>query len=96
MKKTIILISIAAMFFSSCSLIGNSPLGDPTQIPPTPMPTAEPDPCAAENLLDEVEKVQDLVNEFQDIAYVANFTQQTELIVPIMEMQAVRRDLQKL
>jgi len=96
MKKTIILISITAMFFSSCSLIGNSTSGDPTQITPTPMPTATPDPCAAENLLGEVEKVQDLVNEFQDIAYVANFTQQTELIVPIMEMQAVRRDLQKL
>jgi hypothetical protein len=60
------------------------------------MPTAETDPCASENLLDEVEKVQDLVNEFQDIAYVANFTPQTELIVPIMEMQDVRRDLQKL
>jgi hypothetical protein len=97
MRKTIIFISIAAMFISSCSLIERFTPADPTLIPPTPIPpTATPDPCAAENLLEEVEKVQDLVNEFQDIAYVANFTQQTELISPIMEMQAVRRDLQKL
>ena len=91
-----ILISIAALFISSCSVIENFTPADPTPIPPTPMPTATPDPCASENLLEEVEKVQDLVNEFQDVAYVANFTPQTELILPIMEMQAIRRNLQKL
>ena len=96
MRKTIILISIAAMFVSSCSLIENFTPGDPTPIVPTPMPTATPDPCDAENLLEEVEKVQDLVNEFQDTWYVANFTPQAERILPIMEMQAVRRDLLKL
>ncbi len=96
MKKAIILISIAAMFISSCSIIEKFTPADPTQIPPTPMPTATPNPCAAENLMEEVEKVQYLVNAFQDIAYVANFTPQTELVSPIMEMQAVRRDLQKL
>jgi hypothetical protein len=67
-------------------------LADPTPIPPTPTL----DPCASENLLEEVEKVQDLVNEFQDVAYVANFTRVNELILPIMELQAVRRELQKL
>ena len=96
MKKTMILISIAALFISSCSVIENFKLTDPTPIPPTPMPTATLDPCASENLLEEVEKVQDLVNEFQDVAYVANFTPQTELILPIMEMQTIRRNLQKL
>jgi len=96
MKKTMILILFAALFISSCSVIENFIPVDPTPITPTPIPTATLDPCASENILEEVEKVQDLVNEFQDVAYVANFTQQTELIVPIMEMQSVRRDLQKL
>jgi len=96
MKKIAIIFSIAAMFISSCSVIEKFIPADPTPVPPTPMPTATPDPCASENLLEEVEKVQDLVNAFQDVAYVANFTPQTELIVPIMEMQAVRRDLEKL
>jgi len=98
MKKIVFIISIAAIFISSCSVVEKFTPADPTQIPPTPtpMPTALPDPCASENLLEEVEKVQDLVNAFQDVAYVANFTPQTELILPIMEMQAVRRDLQKL
>jgi len=98
MKKIVFIISIAAIFISSCSVVEKFTPADPTPIPPTPtpMPTALPDPCASENLLEEVEKVQDLVNAFQDVAYVANFTPQTELILPIMEMQAVRRDLQKL
>ena len=72
-----------------------------TAVEPTPIEvvleaTPTPDPCAPENLLEEVEKVQNLVNKFQDLAYLANFTPQTELIVPIMEMQAVRRELQQL
>ncbi|MCK4570144.1 MAG: SH3 domain-containing protein [Bacteroidales bacterium] len=98
MKKIVIIVSMAAIFISSCSVIENLIPADPTPVPPTPtfMPTATPDPCASENLLEEVEKVQDLVNAFQDVAYVANFTPQTELILPIMEMQAVRRNLQKL
>ncbi len=96
MKKIVFIISIAAIFISSCSVVEKFTPVDPTPIPPPPMPTALPDPCASENLLEGVEKVQDLVNAFQDVAYVANFTPQTELILPIMEMQAVRRDLQKL
>jgi len=96
MKKAILFISIAAMFISSCSLIENFIPVDPTPIPATPMPTATPDPCAAENLLDEVAKVQDLVNEFQDSWIAANSTPQVMIILPIMELQAVRRDLQKL
>ncbi len=96
MKKTIILISVVAIFISSWSLIENFMPADPTQISPTPIPTAILDPCAPENLLDEVAKVQDLVNEFQDTMYVANFTPSTMMVVPIMEMQDVRRDLQKL
>ena len=96
MKKTIIFISIVTIFISSCSVIENFIPVDPTPIPTTPMPTATPDPCAAENLLDEVAKVQDLVNEFQDIWIVANVTLNTMMVFPIMEMQAVRRDLQKL
>jgi len=98
MKKIAIIISVAAMFISSCSVIENLIPADHTPVPPAPTlaPTATSDPCASENLLEEVEKVQDLVNAFQDVAYVANFTPQTELILPIMEMQAVRRNLQKL
>jgi len=96
MKKTLLLLSIAAIFISSCSVIENLIGDDPTPALPTPDPTPTPDPCAPENLLEEVEKVQDLVNKFQDLAYVANFTPQAELIVPIMEMQAVRREMQKL
>ncbi len=97
MKKTMIILVSSSVLISACSVFaGLQP--DPTPLPPTPspMPTATPDPCAPENLLAEVEKVQVIVNAFQDVAYVANFTPQTELIVPILELQKARRDLQQL
>ena len=96
MKKILVLFCITVLFLTSCSITDYFKSEEPTPIPPTPMPTATPDPCASENLLEEVEKVQDLVNAFQDVAYLANFTPQTELVEPILEMQSVRRDLQKL
>jgi hypothetical protein len=96
MKKTIILFCIAALFASSCSVIENLKPSAPTPIPPTPMPTATPDPCAAENLLEEVGKVQDLVNAFQDSTWLSGFTPQTGLVTPILQLQEIRRDLQKL
>ena len=95
MKKAILFLFLGAIFFSSCSVVGNSQ-AESTSIPAPVEPTPTPDPCAPENLVVEVEKVQDIVNAFQDIAYVANFTPQTELVRPIMEMQSVRRELQKL
>lgn len=96
MKKIAIIISIAAMFISSCSVIEKPTPADPTPVPPTPMPTATPDPCASENLLEEVEKMVDLINEFLDIVHVAESTQQIMMVSPILDMQAVRRNLQKL
>jgi len=95
MKKAIILLSLGALLISACSAFGGQ-AEEPTPVPPTPAPTATPDPCAADNIMAEVEKVQDLVNAFQDITYVSNFTPQTELIKPIMELQGIRRELQKL
>lgn len=96
MKRRIILIVLTAFLISSCSIIEQMVPVEPTPTEVLVEATPTPDPCAPENLLEEVEKVQDLVNKFQDLAYLANFTPQTELIVPIMEMQTVRRELQKL
>jgi hypothetical protein len=96
MKKTIITFMLAAVILSSCSMAENLKKEEPTPVPPTPAPTATPDPCASENLLETVEEIQNLVNAFQDIAYVSNFTPQTELIRPIMELQAIRRETQML
>jgi hypothetical protein len=96
MKRSIVIITISAILISACSVFGGGQ--DATPLPPTPspIPTAMPDPCAPENLLKEVEKVQDVVNAFQDVAYVANFTPQTELILPILQLQEIRREMQKL
>ena len=97
MKKTIILFAICAIFISSCSLL--SGVGsEPTPVPPTPTaaPTATPDPCASENLLDEVEELQNVINKFQDVAYVANVTPFNQLVFPVLDLQEIRRELQHL
>ena len=96
MKRSIIIITISAILISACSIFGGGQDASDLVPTPSPMPTATPDPCAPENLLQEVEKVQDVVNAFQDVAYVANFTPQTELILPILQLQEIRRELQKL
>ncbi|MCD6356920.1 MAG: SH3 domain-containing protein [Anaerolineaceae bacterium] len=96
MKKIMIIFTITAVLLSSCTLAEQFSKEEPTEVPPTPAPTATPDPCAPENLVETVKGVQDLVNAFQDTAYVANFTPLTELVSPIMELQAIRRELQKL
>jgi len=96
MKKTIIILSVMAVFISACSILEPFKKVEPTSVPPAPAPTAVPDPCAPENIMNEIEPIQDLVSEFQDIAYVANFTPLAELTTPILELQAVRRKMQKL
>jgi hypothetical protein len=96
MNRKIIFIILTALLISSCSIIERMTAVESTPTEVVIEATPTPDPCTPENLLEEVERVQDLVNKFQDLAYLANFTPQTELIVPIMEMQAVRRELQKL
>ena len=96
MKKTIIILSILTVLLSSCSILESIKKEEPTVEPPAPAPTVVPDPCAPENIMIEIEPIQDLVSEFQDIIYVANFTPQAELTTPILEMQAIRREMQEL
>jgi len=93
MKKASFIL-LVALISASCSVLAPAPAAPtPTAIPE---PTATPDPCSTENILGEVEKVQALVNDFQDIAYIANFTPQAQLIDPILKLQAVRSELVRL
>ena len=94
-KKIVIMVGLSFLI-ASCSLINPRPQTTPTPVPSTPTISPTPEPCSQENIIEEMEYVQDLVNEFQDIAYVANFTPQTELVNPIMQLQNTRRKLQKL
>jgi len=91
MKKAALLMGMA-LISAACTVL--------TAARPTPTATAEPsatpDPCSVENILGEVEKVQELVNEFQDIAYIANFTPKAQLIDPLLKLQGVHSELQNL
>lgn len=94
MKKAIIVLSLLALFFSACSVIERFTPEEPTPVPPTPMPTATPDPCAPENLMEEMEELVDLINIYQDIELIAGVTNQTDLTMPLLELQESRRNLQ--
>ena len=93
-KRIIILIAITAMLANACALIAPA---QPTQTPePAPTPTATPDPCGPDNVMLEVEKIQALVNSFQDTAYIANNTDVNLLIHPILRLQEMQKELREL
>ena len=65
----------------------------PTATPeplPMPTPTPIPDPCSKENILAEAEKLQMAVNEFREVADLANSTDVNFLFIPVLRLQEIR------
>lgn len=90
MKKTALKLGILILLLSSCS--GSAPV-EPTATPnptPTPAPTPTPDPCGKENILAEAEKIQMSVNEFREVAELANSTDVNFLFIPVLRLQEIR------
>lgn len=88
MKRLSIVIGICILLFSACSTF--LPVV-PTAIPePTLAPTATPDPCSKENILAEAEKLQMSVNEFREVADLANSTDVNFLFIPVLRLQEIR------
>ncbi len=87
MKKISFVIGICLIVFSACSTPAPAV---PTATPelPTPMPT--PDPCSKENILAEAEKLQMSVNEFREVADLANSTDVNFLFIPVLRLQEIR------
>jgi hypothetical protein len=57
---------------------------------PPPVPTSTPDPCGKENILAEAEKIQMAVNEFREVADLANSTDVNFLFIPVLRLQEIR------
>ncbi len=86
MKRLSVLIGLSILIFSACSA--------PTPVVPTatpvPPPAPTPDPCSKENILVEAEKLQMSVNEFREVADLANSTDVNFLFAPILRLQEIR------
>ncbi len=78
---------------AACELPQNSayPTQDPSSAPSI---TPTPDVCAPENISAEVDRINDLMREFDDISYVANMTAQSQLGDMILNLLTVRRELE--
>ena len=88
MKRLSILIGISILLFAACSApVPVTPTATPE---PTPAPTATPDPCSKENILAEAEKLQMSVNEFREVADLANSTDVNFLFFPVLRLQEIR------
>ena len=74
----IILLSLTVALIAACGESASSP-------------TPTPDPCAEENLTGEVQKVNDLLREFDDAAALAANTPREQLMEPITNLQRIRR-----
>ncbi len=58
----------------------------------TSTPTLNSDPCAPENINDEIEEIHKFMREFDDAAVLAANVQQNQLSGAISELQRIRRD----
>lgn len=81
-----VLILITAVFLAAC---GAAPSAA-TQI----LQTNTPNPCAPNQIGFEIKKINDQMRAIDDLTFVANLTDQKLLAQPVMEMQAVRRQLE--
>ena len=88
MKKLLLTLGLIILLFSACSTL---PPAEPTATPaPSPTPTPTPDPCSKENILAEAEKIQMSVNEFREVADLANSTDVNFLFIPVLRLQEIR------
>ncbi len=86
MKKISLTLGIIVLLFSACSVLSPAV---PTATP-APAPTLTPDPCSKENILAEAEKIQMSVNEFREVADLANSTDVNFLFIPVLRLQEIR------
>jgi len=86
MKKTIIAIMLFSILFPACSQLSKED--------PLPQPTATPDPCGGDLIMEGFDEIQSAVNNFQDLVYISNFTPQSQMISLILKLQEVRHELQ--
>ena len=94
--KNVIFIALICIAITSCTLFPSASPTPTVTAAPLPSATTTPDPCCAEYVLMDIEEIQSLTYKFQDIAYIANFTSQAQLIDPILRLQEVRREIQYL
>jgi hypothetical protein len=84
LTRFVLLTTVVAVLLTAC--------GTKVNVPPTA--TATPDPCAAENIINEVKKVNDLQRQFDDASQLASVTPFAQLTGVIPAMQDVRRQAQ--
>ena len=88
MKKALLTLGIFILFITSCSVLSPAE-SKPTPVPP-PTTTSTPDPCSKDNILAEAEKIQMSVNEFREVADLANSTDFNFLFIPVLRLQEIR------
>jgi hypothetical protein len=84
LKRFILVVVLAAVLLTAC--------GTKAQVPPKA--TTTPDPCAPENIVNEVKKVNDLQRQFDDASQLASVTPFAQLTGVIPAMQDIRRQAQ--
>jgi hypothetical protein len=74
---------LVASMISSCGGVGRPAVA--------PAITVAPDPCAPQNISNETAKVSELMREFDDASFVAQYTPSSQLGDAIAELQRIRR-----
>mgnify|MGYP000616253602 CR=1 FL=1 len=96
MKKTLFILLALGLLSAGCAQTPPS-VPSPTPAPTdTPLPTSTPDPCGAENIGAEIQKIHRLMREFDDAAALSTYLTRDQLKPTIENLQRIRRDAEDL
>jgi hypothetical protein len=90
--QSLLILTIFVLFLNACAN-QNIASAQPSAIKePALIPTFTPDPCSAENLSASIKEVNDLMQEFDDIAKLAASVAREKVPELVSEMQRIRRE----
>lgn len=91
-KSVLFILLLLSLWTSACG--SNTPTAPQTSA--TTVFTSTPDPCSAQNIPVEIEKVQKTMREFDDYATLASNTPQDQVIQILPDMQEIARRAEEL
>lgn len=90
--QQLLILTILLLFLSACANQNIASAQPSATMEPTLIPTSTPDPCSAENLSASIKEVNDLMQEFDDIAKLAASVARENVPELVSEMQRIRRE----
>jgi len=90
--QSLLILTIFVLSLNACANQSIASAQPSATMEPALIPTFTPDPCSAENLSTSIKEVNDLMQEFDDIAKLAASVAREKVPELVSEMQRIRRE----